>query len=91
MLITSFYKSRRKFYSGTLLVLLLLLLSQSFLFAQVGVVRGTVMDKNTEEPLVGANIIVKGTSIGAATDLEGKFIIRNIPVGSQTLTISYIG
>ena len=68
-----------------------LLVSQSLVFAQSGNVRGTVEDKATNEPLVGANIVVNGTNLGAATDLQGEFIIRNVPVGNQTLTVSYIG
>lgn len=84
-----FYYKRTIFTS--VFFLIFLLASQSISLAQTGSVRGTVMDKSTEEPLTGANIIVDGTSIGAAADLDGKFIIRNIPAGSQTLTISYIG
>ena len=89
MLITYYSKSRKGFYSASLLILFLIF--QSFTFAQTGSVRGTIEDKSTNEPLVGANVLIEGTSIGAATDLDGKFIIRNVPVGNQTLAISYIG
>ncbi len=61
------------------------------IFGQSGTVRGMIYDKDSKEPLTGANIIIKGTSLGAASDVDGKYIIRNIPVGKQTIIISYIG
>jgi TonB-dependent receptor len=67
------------------------LLLTSFVLAQTGSIRGITYDKDSKEPLTGANIIVKGTSLGAATDIDGKYIIRNVPIGKQTLIISYIG
>ena len=73
------------------LVLIFFLLFQSFTLAQSGSIQGVVKDKNTGESLTGANVIVKGTSLGAATDLDGKFILRNLPTGKQILEISYIG
>ncbi|MFO7447004.1 MAG: carboxypeptidase-like regulatory domain-containing protein [Ignavibacteriaceae bacterium] len=56
-----------------------------------GSLRGTVTDKSTKEELPGANVIIRGTSIGAATDLDGNFVLRNIPSGPQILVVSYIG
>ncbi len=62
------------------------------LFAyDIGTVTGMVMDKNTGEPLPGANVSVKDTYIGASTDIEGRFVIRNAPVGPQILVVNYIG
>jgi len=52
-------------------------------------VTGVVVDQVTEEPIIGANVLVKGTSMGASTDFDGKFSLE-VPPGS-TLTISYIG
>jgi TonB-dependent receptor len=59
--------------------------------AQTGQVLGTVIDASTGDPLPGANVLVEGTSIGAAADVDGEFIIRSVPAGSQTLVASYIG
>ncbi|HHM24006.1 MAG TPA: carboxypeptidase-like regulatory domain-containing protein, partial [Bacteroidetes bacterium] len=58
-------------------------LSPALVFAQTttGRIAGVVVDKQTGEPLPGANVIVEGTSWGAATDLNGEFIIHNIPAG----------
>ena len=80
--------NKRIFASAFIFLLLTL---PSICLAQTGTVKGRVLDKSTKETLVGANVIIKGTSLGAATDLYGNFIIRNIPAGQHSLTISYIG
>ncbi len=59
--------------------------------AGTGAIKGKIADKETKEALIGANIIVKGTSLGAATDFEGKYILKNIPAGKVDLVVSYIG
>lgn len=56
---------------------------------QAKTVKGTVVDE-TGEPVIGASVMVKGTSVGCATDLDGNFTLQNIKP-EQTLTISYIG
>ncbi len=61
------------------------------LSAQSGIMRGKVVDSVTKDFLPGANIILIGTSIGTATDNEGKFIIRNIPPGTYEVKTSYVG
>lgn len=68
-----------------------ILLFQLPTFAQTATLKSRVLDKATEEPLLGANAIIHGTSLGAASDLDGRFIIRNVPLGKQKLIISYIG
>jgi len=61
-------------------------------FAQgSGTIKGTVYDKTTKDKLPGANVVVKGTSYGAATNLDGVYIIRNAPVGQLTLQVAYVG
>ena len=54
-----------------------------------GKVSGTVVDANGE-PVIGASVIVKGTSNGTVTDLDGKFEVPNVPSGGR-LEISYVG
>jgi TonB-dependent receptor len=54
-------------------------------------VEGHVRDARTREPLVGANIVLKGTSMGAAAGVDGKYVIVNVPPGSYTLRATYIG
>lgn len=57
--------------------------------AQTGICSGTVVDEEGE-PLVGASIFVEGGSAGASADLDGKFSIPGVKIGS-TLKISYVG
>ena len=56
-------------------------------------IRGTVMDAVTAFPLIGATIILEGTNppVGAITDADGVFVLNDVPVGRQTLEISYVG
>lgn len=56
-----------------------------------GKIAGNVTDKNTGESLIGANIIVVGTILGAATDLDGKYFIINIPPGKYSIKASMLG
>ena len=56
-----------------------------------GTILGTVVDAESGDPLPGASVQVVGTSIGAATDAEGRYRLRRVPVGPQTITVSYLG
>lgn len=76
------------------LTILLISLSFSIVFAQEGrngTVKGVISDKVTGEPLIGASIAVEGTGFGAASNLQGEYIIHNIKPGTYTLLIRYIG
>lgn len=53
-------------------------------------VKGIVTDSATKEPLIGATIIIKGTTKGAITDVTGNFEIE-IPANEETLVITYVG
>jgi len=61
-----------------------------FLFAQ-NTISGTVTDASTGEALAGANVVVVGTSMGAAATADGSYSILNVPDGSYTITSSVIG
>ena len=62
-----------------------------FIFAgTTGKISGKVVDENNQ-PLIGCNIVVKGTSLGAATNIKGEYFILNIPPGKYDLTASMIG
>jgi TonB-dependent receptor len=67
----------------------LLFVAQSTMAA--GIVKGKVFDKDTKEGLPGANVLIKGTSVGTASDLNGAYLITNVPPGTYTLQVSYIG
>jgi len=56
-----------------------------------GSLSGTVRDSQSGEPLPGANIYLNGTAIGGVSDLNGLYLIKQIPAGSYMLKISFIG
>jgi len=59
--------------------------------SQTGSITGTVIDKLDREPLIGVNIIIRGTSFGTVTDLDGNYEIRNIRAGEYSVEFRYIG
>ncbi len=59
--------------------------------AASGEIRGVVREAESGKPLPGANILIKGTAIGAASDLEGRYIIERVPPGTYTLVFTYMG
>ncbi len=63
----------------------------SLLGASAGRIEGVVRDAGSGQPLPGANVIIKGTALGAATDLEGRYFIPRVPPGSYVLLFTYIG
>lgn len=71
-------------------LLFMLLLSAGFVCAQQFSIRGTVIDKKLNEPIIGASVLVKGTSNGTITNIDGNFSLSNVSKGS-VLTVSYIG
>jgi outer membrane receptor protein involved in Fe transport len=56
-----------------------------------GKIVGTIFDKNSGNPLPGVNIVLNETYLGASTDLDGNFLILNVPPGSYDLEISMLG
>lgn len=56
-----------------------------------GKIAGEVKDSQTGEPIIGASVVVQGTSLGAATNIEGYFVILNVPPGQYTLVGSSVG
>jgi len=76
-----------------ILAMLPILLFPAFLFSQTQTLRGNVLDKQAETPLIGATVQVLNVepAIGATTDIDGSFVLKNVPVGRQTLRITYVG
>lgn len=72
-----------------LALLLMLALGSHVAFAQSQTVKGTVVDQ-ANEPVIGATVSVDGTKKGTVTDMDGNFIISDVPAGAK-VTISYLG
>lgn len=83
-------RSQMKFLS--LLIMIMFLTIHSNVSAQnSGSIYGKIVDSATGEDLIGANILMEGTTIGAASDIEGNFKINNILPGTYSLIASMIG
>ena len=59
--------------------------------AQISKITGTVISEEDGLPVVGASVLVKGTTTGTVTDMDGKFTLTNVPSSAKTLMISFIG
>src|ERR1051325_5030958 len=73
---------------------ILLLVSLSGLHGQIergATITGTVVSRENGEALAGATIAVEGTLLGTSSDTHGKFLLRRVPPGRQTLVTSLIG
>lgn len=71
-----------------ILFLLLISLPAS---AQTGSIRGSVVDDETGETLIGANVSIDGTTIGTTTDFDGEYELRGLRAGSYDIRFSFIG
>ena len=80
-------------FSKTLVTFLLIFIfgSSFALGGTTGKVTGVVIDQTTGEPLIGSNVILEGTILGAATDLKGRYFILNIPPGTYSIKATMIG
>lgn len=58
---------------------------------KTGKVKGFVYDKENGSPILFTNVIVEGTTLGAATDVNGYYTITNVPEGDQTIVVTYLG
>lgn len=68
----------------------ILLLVLSTMTAMAGNIKGTVLDKQTKEPLTGATIQITGTAQGVVADIDGNYTL-NVNDGTYTITVRYIG
>lgn len=71
------------------IALSLLLLTITFV-CDAANLKGIVFDKSTQKPLIGVAVYIKGTTIGYATDIDGRFELTNLNNGSYTIVFSYI-
>ncbi len=74
----------------SVLIVIIFLITQFRLFSQTEIITGTITDKKTNETIVGATVMIEGTTIGVSTDLDGNFKLGPLKPGSYNLVISYI-
>ncbi len=78
-------------FIASLFCFLLLLMGVSVYAGTTGKIAGKIFDAATKEPLIGANVIIEGTMLGAATDFDGNYFIINIPPGTYNIKASLVG
>ncbi len=78
-----------RFFFGN--ALLAILVFSGLCLADTGAIKGVVADKKTGDPIADAQVVVKDQNIGADSDLDGKFIIENVPIGLCALEIIHVG
>ena len=81
-----------KIFTNFLFAFTLFIFSAS-IYSQTGVgkLSGKVVDADTKEALIGANVVILNTDWGAATDVDGDYFILNIPPGSYEVRFSFVG
>ena len=73
------------------LLLFLAILFAGTATAQTGIIQGKVTDALTNEPIMFATVAVSGTTLGTTTDLDGQYLLGDLPVGLYTIAVSYVG
>lgn len=73
------------------LFLFICLLCSLSSWSQTIKVTGVVYAEDGNEPVIGASVLVKGTTLGAVTNIEGAFVLQNVPQTAKTLVVSYVG
>lgn len=74
-----------------LMLLACFFLSVGLALAQTSTVTGVVISEEDGEPVIGASVLVQGTTIGTITDMDGKFTIPDVPASNKNLMVSYVG
>jgi hypothetical protein len=72
-------------------IVFIVVFTAEFLFGAGGKISGKVTDAATGDPIPGANVLIEGTTMGSATNLEGEYFILNIPPGKYSVKASIIG
>src|SRR3990170_4576876 len=86
------YGALTRLAAGTLRVLLAVLLGAASLQAgTTGILEGTVVDRETGEPLIGVSVTIIGTNLGDATNADGYFTVANVEAGIYDVRITNIG
>lgn len=70
---------------------ILLLFATDVMMAQAGRITGTVTDASDGQPIIGAQVVIQGTTQGTTTDFDGEYRILNVRPGTYTLEFRYVG
>ncbi len=81
----------KKFITFSTALFLLMLSTEIFGQVGTGKLAGSVIDLDTKEALIGANVVILNTSLGAAADLDGNYFILNVTPGTYDVQFSYVG
>jgi outer membrane receptor protein involved in Fe transport len=82
-------KQPKRIFSS--IVLLAVVFALPLQAGTTGRIAGTITDKTTGEPLIGANVVVLGTSLGGTTDVDGNYSILSVPPGIYNIQVTFIG
>jgi hypothetical protein len=73
------------------IITVLLCLTNVLVAGSAGIIEGRVIDKDSKEPIIGATVQIIGTTLGAATNIEGVFFINNVEAGTYDVRITNVG
>lgn len=80
-----------KYIATKLLCLALLLTWSGMSLAQDGTISGQVIDADSDEPLPGATVLIEDLDIGATTDVDGEFVLMDVPEGNHIVSVTFVG
>ena len=80
-----------KIHSITIISLVSVIALNTIALCNNSSIQGHIIDLQSEDPLIGANIMLNGTMLGSASDENGKYIIEDVPIGGYTLKAMFIG
>ncbi len=78
-------------FMALILIIITVILAGSVFAASVGRIKGTVTDKKSGDPIFGTSVQIKGTSMGAKTDMDGHYLILSVPPGTYSLVFTSVG
>lgn len=81
----------KKLLTFSIILFISVFTSNFFAQSSAGKLAGKIVDAETQEPLIGANIVLLNTSLGAACDIDGNYFILNITPGTYDVQVSFVG
>jgi outer membrane receptor protein involved in Fe transport len=85
------FTNQPKFFWASAALIIALATTNNLLAQNRSRIGGNIRDAETGEPLIGVNVMIEGTVLGAATDPDGNYIIINVPVGTHRVKATMIG